>query len=193
MWAYSGVRPLYDDGTAAARSVTRDYVLELDAPRNHPALLSIFGGKITTFRGLARTAVDKLAPCLPARARDTGWSRDAPLPGGDFPVDGFPALVESLAAGHPGVARRHVHGLARRYGTRAAMILADARTTADLRRCFGVDLTEREVRYLMAHEWAETAEDVVWRRSKLGLRMSPPEIAELDAWMAATRCAGALA
>ena len=122
MWAYSGVRPLYDDGTAAARSVTRDYVLELDAPRNYPALLSIFGGKITTFRGLARTAVDKLAPCLPARARDTGWSRDAPLPGGDFPVDGFPALVESLAAGHPGVARRHVHGLARRYGTRAASL-----------------------------------------------------------------------
>ena len=192
VWTYSGVRPLYDDGTPEARSVTRDFVLELDAPRNGPALLSVFGGKITTFRVLARTAVDKIARHLPAPpAPSPAWSRDAPLPGGDFPVDGFSALVDSLAAAHPALAPCLLHRLARSYGTRAAMILSGARTTADLGHSFGADLTEREVRYLMAHEWARTADDIVWRRSKLGLRMAPEDIARLDAWMKAAQLEGA--
>jgi glycerol-3-phosphate dehydrogenase len=192
VWTYSGVRPLYDDGTPDARAVTRDYVLELDAPRDGPALLSVLGGKITTFRVLARSAVDKIARYLPAPpAPSPPWSRDAPLPGGDFRVDGFAALVDGLASAHPGLAPCLLHRLARSYGTRAAMILAGARTTADLGHCFGADLTEREVRYLMAHEWARTADDIVWRRSKLGLRMAPEDIARLDTWMKAARLEGA--
>jgi glycerol-3-phosphate dehydrogenase len=192
VWTYSGVRPLYHDGTLDARSVTRDFVLELDAPRGSPALLSVFGGKIATFRVLARTAVDKIARHLPAPpAPSPGWSRDAPLPGGDFPVDGFAALVDGLAAAYPAPAHPHLHRLARSYGTRAAMILAGARTMADLGHSFGADLTEREVRYVMAHEWARTADDIVWRRSKLGLRLAPEEIARLDAWMKAARLEGA--
>jgi len=190
VWTYSGVRPLYDDGTPEAGAVTRDYVLELDAPATGSALLSIFGGKITTFRGLAKAAVDRISPHLPA-APTPDWPRDAPLPGGDFPVDGFEALVATVEASHPRLAPRQLRRLVRAYGTRTARVLDGARTPEDLGRCFGAGLTEREVRYLMEHEWAQTADDVVWRRSKLGLRMTPPEIDDLGAWMEASRVAGA--
>jgi glycerol-3-phosphate dehydrogenase len=186
VWTYSGVRPLYDDGSSAAHAVTRDYVLALDAPAGGPALLNIFGGKITTFRRLAEAALGKISPYLPpAVAGNIGWSGGAPLPGGDFPVDGFPALVAAIRAEHPYLAPEHARRLARAYGTRAAAILDGARAPADLGRRFGADLTEREVAYLMDHEWAEAAADVVWRRSKLGLRMTPEETAALEAWMAA--------
>jgi glycerol-3-phosphate dehydrogenase len=113
------------------------------------------------------------------------------LPGGDFPVDGFEALVATAAASHPHLAPRHLRRLVRAYGTRTALVLGGACTPEDLGRCFGADLTEREVRYLMEHEWAQTADDVVWRRSKLGLRMTLPEVDDLGAWMEASRVAGA--
>ena len=189
VWTYSGVRPLYDDGASEAQAVTRDYVLVLDAADGSPPLLSVFGGKITTFRRLAGTALDKLAPHLAGphrlgRPPAAAGLATAPLPGGDFPVDGVDDLASRLLASHPFLEDALVRRLVRSYGTRAALLLDGVRSRADLGRVFGADLSEREVAFLMQHEWAETAADVVWRRSKLGLRMSPTEIADLDAWMA---------
>ena len=184
VWTYSGVRPLYDDGTPDAKAVTRDYVLALDAPAGAPALLNIFGGKITTYRRLAVHALEKLAPHLPARGRaQPGWSAGTALPGGDFAVDGVDALVASLISSHSWLDRVRAARLVRMYGTRARVVVDGARSAADLGRDFGAGLSEREVRYLMAQEWARRANDVVWRRSKLGLRMSAEQIAELDRWM----------
>ncbi len=186
VWTYSGVRPLYDDGVSEAQAVTRDYVLALDAPEGCAALLNIFGGKITTFRRLAEAALEKLAPHLP-KQRAAG--EEMALPGGGFPVDALNTLISIVRERHPYLAPAHALRLIRAYGTRVADLLGNARSMAELGRCFGADLTEREVVYLMDHEWAETAADVVWRRSKLGLRMSKDEIAALDAWMAG-RCLG---
>jgi glycerol-3-phosphate dehydrogenase len=187
VWSYAGVRPLYDDGSSAAQEVTRDYVLSLDAPLGCPPLLSVFGGKITTFRRLADAALGRLEPHL---GRGHKAASSSPLPGGDFAVDGRAALASSLRETYPWLAPHHAERLARSYGTIAAMILNGARSDADLGRRFGSDLTEREVAYLMEHEWAETAADVVWRRSKLGLRLTAVETANLGAWMAARRRPG---
>jgi glycerol-3-phosphate dehydrogenase len=185
VWTYSGVRPLYDDGASDAQEVTREYVLSLDAPANGPPLLNIVGGKITTFRRLAEAALTTLAPFLPAGAvAKAGWTRGASLPGGDFPTDGVPALIAELRARHAYLTPEHAARLARAYGTRASVILEGTTQYADLGRRFGADLTEREVAYLMEHEWAMTAADVAWRRSKLGLRLTAAEIDELDRWMA---------
>lgn len=185
VWTYSGVRPLYDDGASSAQAATRDYVLAVDAPEGKgAALLSIFGGKITTYRRLADAAIAKLAPFLPKlAANDPGWSSTKTLPGGDFPADGFDALVSELLARFPFVARDHMRRLVRAYGTRTRTILGTAARMEDLGRDFGATLTEAEVRYLMAQEWAETAEDVLWRRSKLGLRLSREQAQALDDFM----------
>ena len=181
VWTYSGVRPLYDDGASAAQSATRDYVLALEAPEGQGALLSVFGGKITTYRRLAEAALAKLAPHLPAgRGQTAGWTGASALPGGLFPKDGFEALVAETRAQSPflpeGLARR----LVRAYGTRAATLLDGARAMGDLGPVLGADLTAAEVRWLRDQEFARTAEDVVWRRSKLGLRMDAAEIAAVE-------------
>ncbi|WP_332685472.1 glycerol-3-phosphate dehydrogenase [Bosea sp. (in: a-proteobacteria)] len=184
VWTYSGVRPLYDDGASKAQEATRDYVLALDEPAGTAPLLSVFGGKITTSRRLAEAAVAKLAAAVPA-LRAPPWTAGAPLPGGDFPVEGFEALVERLCAARPWLERRLARRLARAYGTRTEALLEGAREMGDLGRVFGADLTEREVAWLMAQEWALTAEDVLFRRSKLGLRFSPEQRRALDDYMAA--------
>jgi len=184
VWTYSGVRPLYDDGASAAQAATRDYVLVLDEAGGAP-LLSVFGGKITTYRRLAEHALEKLEPLLPPAVKDKrGWSGRTPLPGGDFPVQGFDALVGEIARTHPWIAAEHARRLVRAYGTRARDILKGATSLASLGRDFGATLTEAEVNHLMASEWARRAEDVLWRRSKLGLRLSKAEAADLDAYMA---------
>ncbi len=182
-WAYSGVRPLYDDGASAAQAATRDYVLKLDAPANEPALLNVFGGKITTYRRLAESALAMLAPFLPAARRGEGWTAREPLPGGDFPVQGFEAQVESTRARYPFLEPALARRLVRAYGSKVAELLDGARSREDLGRTFGADLTEAEVRHLARREWAVTAEDVVWRRSKLGLRLSKAEIANLEQYL----------
>ena len=181
VWTYSGVRPLYDDGAKSATAATRDYVLSLDTAG--PPLLNVFGGKITTYRRLAEAAVGKLAPHLGMTKGP--WTARIPLPGGDFPHDGAPALAAALRAAHPFLTEAWAARLVRHYGTEAATLLEGAAAEADLGRGFGATLTAREVRWLIRHEWARTAEDVVWRRTRLGLRMTAAEVAELDAWMRA--------
>jgi glycerol-3-phosphate dehydrogenase len=184
VWTYSGVRPLYDDGASSATAATRDYTLKLDETGGAP-LLNVFGGKITTYRRLAEGAVDRIAGFFPGL---TGtWTKGVPLPGGDFPVDGVSRLVAELREAHPFLTAAWALRLVRAYGTEAAEMLGDAREAAALGRDFGATLTEREVGWLMRKEYARTAEDVLWRRSKLGLRLAPEEARALDVWMAERR------
>lgn len=180
VWTYSGVRPLYDDGASSASAATRDYVLTLNT--DGAPILNVFGGKITTYRKLAEAAMAKIAPILKVTRPD--WTAGVPLPGGDFPVDGVDALISDLAERYPFLDTFTARRLIRTYGTEAPAILGDAKTAADLGREFGAGLTEKELGWLMGNEYARTAEDVVWRRTKLGLRLSADQIAALDAWMA---------
>jgi glycerol-3-phosphate dehydrogenase len=187
VWTYSGVRPLYNDGAKSATAATRDYVLSLD--QNGAPLLNVFGGKITTYRRLAEHALEKIVPFFPAAGKP--WTARVALPGGDFPVDGVERLVDALRTTHPFLDDRWARRLVRAYGTEAKALLAGAGSRADLGRDFGATLSEREVDWLMAHEYACTAEDVVWRRSKLGLRMTADQIAALDGFMASRRAKAA--
>ncbi|MCU0815627.1 MAG: glycerol-3-phosphate dehydrogenase [Cypionkella sp.] len=179
VWTYSGVRPLYNDGAKSATAATRDYVLSVDA--NGAPLLNVFGGKITTYRRLAESALEKIAPFFPG-LKGT-WTARVPLPGGDFPHDGVADLIARLMAQHPFLTKTHAARLVRAYGTEAFVILGRATSMADLGRDFGATLTEAEVRWLMEREWARHAADVVWRRTKLGLRMSAAQIAALEDFM----------
>jgi glycerol-3-phosphate dehydrogenase len=182
VWAYAGVRPLYDDGASEAKAATRDYVFEFDAPGGLP-LLSIFGGKITTYRRLSEEALERLEKYLPGKARPAGWTGTTPLPGGDLDVSAIPALADELIRDHSFLSRALALRLAHAYGTRARKVLDNAASAADLGQLFGDTLTEREVRYLIAHEFARNAGDIVWRRSKLGLRLSASEVKSLDDWI----------
>jgi len=184
-WSYSGVRPLFDDGATAAQAATRDYVLKIDAEDAGPALLNVFGGKLTTYRRLAESAIALLAPHLPKPVRPGAWTAKSKLPGGDFPVQGFETLVDGLRARYRALDAQLIRRLARAYGALTPQILGAAKTPADLGRTFGAGLTEAEIKYLMKREWAMTAQDIVWRRSKLGLRLSAPEIEEIEAYMKA--------
>jgi len=182
-WSYSGIRPLYDDHAASASAVTRDYVLDLDA--DGAPLLSVFGGKITTFRKLAEHALEKLGPHFPMAG--PAWTAGAVLPGGDLPGGDFDAYVAELAGEHPALPRPLLRRLARAYGTRAELVLAGARTMADLGRDFGGGLTEAELVYLARNEWAVTAQDVLWRRGKMGLHVLPQTAGQVDAFLAGLR------
>ena len=182
VWTYSGVRPLYDDGSSSATAATRDYTLKVDAAGGAP-VLNIFGGKITTYRRLAESAMEKISDHLTTSKGP--WTAGVALPGGDFPVDGFDALVAKLGAAYPFLDGFWARRLVRAYGTEAADVLGDAKEAADLGADFGATLTETEVRWLMAHEYARNAEDVVWRRNKLGLRLTGEQIDALDTWMRA--------
>jgi glycerol-3-phosphate dehydrogenase len=185
VWTYSGVRPLYDDGASEAKAATRDYVFDVDETPGLAPQLSIFGGKITTYRRLAESVLDRLAKHLPGDiGSKKGWTGKAALPGGDFPTDGRGALADALRAEHPFLTAAEAARLARSYGTKARAFLGNARQAADLGRWFGV-LSEAEVRYLMAQEWAETAEDILWRRSKLGLHLAKADQQALAEWLAA--------
>jgi len=179
VWSYSGVRPLYDDEAAEARTVTRDYVLDLDAGAGRPALLSVFGGKITTSRRLAEHALEKLDPFLPGMR--PAWTATAPLPGGDMPGADFDRFLAGFRRRFPFLPEPLALRLARAYGTRAERILGRAASLDDLGPDFGGGLTRSEVDYLVAEEWARTADDILWRRSKLGLHVPEGTGAALDA------------
>ena len=181
VWSFAGVRALYDDGSKKAQDVARDYVLALDE-RGAP-LLTVYGGKITTYRRLAEHALDRLAHVLKA---GPAWTAGSHLPGGDFPYDGVETLVAQARKSWPFLTDGHARRLVRAYGTRIDRLLGSARQLDDLGPAFGADLTATEVRYLIEHEWAQTADDVLWRRSKLGLRVSSHDRERLEKFMAAT-------
>ena len=178
VWTYSGVRPLYDDGASKAQEATREYVLELDGgpagpsegSGKRPAILNVFGGKITTYRRLAEAALEKIEQAI--GRKNNPWTAKAVLPGGDFPVTEFDKSVDEAAKAFPALDRTLVARLFRLYGTRLHEILRDVKNPADLGEHFGAGLFEPEVRYLMQHEWAVEADDILWRRTKLGLRLS---------------------
>ncbi|MBX9711163.1 MAG: glycerol-3-phosphate dehydrogenase, partial [Xanthobacteraceae bacterium] len=144
VWSYSGVRPLYDDGASEARAATRDYVFELDTPDGAP-ILSVFGGKITTYRRLAEHALERLSPYLKDSKAHEGWTGQSPLPGGDFGVTELAGLAAQLRRDHPFLSQAHADRLARAYGTRSKELLSGVTSQADLGRDFGATLSEREV------------------------------------------------
>ncbi len=178
VWRYSGVRPLYDDGASSATAATRDYVLTVDRAR--APVLHVFGGKITTYRRLAEAAMQKIGTCLPVAKGP--WTAGVALPGGDFPHDRVKALTDRLRADHPFLTGAWAARLIRAYGTEAAQVLGGAKTAADLGRDFGATLTEAELRWLVTREFARSTQDVIWRRSKLGLRLTQAQVRALDDW-----------
>jgi len=185
VWTYAGVRPLYDDGADKAQSATRDYVLKLEDSDAALPLLNVFGGKITTYRRLSEAALAKLAPYYPGMNQP--WTADKALPGGDFPVSEAGRMVDRLGRDYPFLDEGHRRRLVRAYGSESWRILGEADDAGALGRRFGDGLYECEVRFLMEEEWAREAADVLWRRSKLGLRLDRREAAALDDWMRANR------
>jgi glycerol-3-phosphate dehydrogenase len=184
VWTFSGVRPLYDDGASKAQEATRDYVLTLDAPALGAPLLSIFGGKITTYRRLAEAALEKLRPHLAMPGEPAGWTATAPLPGGAFAVDGLPDLTDRIVARYPFLTPASALRLARTYGLLSFDMLGDAASPGDLGEIFGAGLSAREVRYLTTREFVVSAADILWRRTKLGLHIDAEGQARLARFLA---------
>ncbi len=180
-WTYAGVRPLYDDGESDPSKVTRDYELEVQVPVPGCVLLNVFGGKLTTYRRLAEHALEKLCDHFPQMTAN--WTHDAPLPGGDLPTDTFDEYVSELKRSHGFLPPRHIYDLARRHGFNCEAILKGAASLEDLGLCFGDGLYAREVDYLCDHEWARTAEDILWRRTKYGLDVSPEDRDRLENYL----------
>jgi glycerol-3-phosphate dehydrogenase len=176
-WSFAGIRPLYDDGSKDLSAVTRDYVLELDGGREAPPLLSVFGGKVTTYRRLAEHALDKLRPTFPGMK--PGWTSQGTLPGGDLGPGGMLQFTARLVASRPNLPTALLRRLARRHGSEVEALLGDARDAADLGRDFGGLLYEREVEHFISQEWARSVDDIIWRRSKSGLHMPPEGVAAL--------------
>jgi glycerol-3-phosphate dehydrogenase len=169
VWTYSGVRPLYDDEAGNASAVTRDYVLELDAPDGQAPLLSVFGGKITTYRRLSEQAMDRLAGALGKLGKP--WTATAHLPGGNIPNADFTGFLARLGRQYPWLPPELLRRYARAYGTRTAVLLAGTKSMADLGRDFGAGVFEVELRYAVAHEFVLAADDFLWRRTKRGLHL----------------------
>jgi glycerol-3-phosphate dehydrogenase len=180
VWNYSGVRPLLNDRSPDAPGVTRDYNLELDTAG--APILSVFGGKLTTFRKLAEEVVDRVAPLLGNRL--PAWTAGVPLPGGDLPGASFEVFLGEVGSRWPWLPGGLRERLARAYGTRMERVLGDARCPGDLGQEVLPGLYEREIGYLRREEWARTAEDILWRRSKLGLGQAPGAVERLDDWLA---------
>jgi glycerol-3-phosphate dehydrogenase len=189
--SFSGIRPLFDDGKSDAKAATRDYVLKLDTGAGEAPLLSLYGGKITTYRKLAESVLAKLTPFLPTMG--PAWTENACLPGGDFAPGDFQEEVEKLHRLHPGLGPALAGRLVRNYGTRAFAMTAALGTSHDFGRHFGAGLHSFEVDYLLTHEWARCAADILWRRTKLGLLLGDRETLALEEYVTATLEAGAAA
>jgi len=180
IWTYSGVRPLYDDGASSATAATREYVLSLD--QNAAPLLNIFGGKITTYRKLAEAALDKISEALPGVK--SSWTAGISLPGGDFPVGEVKTLQDTLASDYPFLTAYASRRLIRAYGTEAWEVLGDAKSADALGQDFGATITARELDWAIAREWVRSGEDYLWRRTKLGLRLTEEQRAVVDGYIA---------
>jgi glycerol-3-phosphate dehydrogenase len=181
VWAYSGVRPLYDDGASTAQEATRDYVLKIESKVGEPLLLNVYGGKLTTYRRLSEDVLGMVDEALGRKTE--AWTAGATLPGGDFPVHGFEREVLKLQGAYAFLPPETARRLVRLYGTLARKALGEARTLADLGEDFGAGLTEMEVNYLIENEWAETVEDILWRRTKLGLKLGERDVAALERYL----------
>lgn len=185
IWSYSGVRPLYDDGVSSATAATRDYVLSLNTGTgdtdNGAPLLNVFGGKITTYRRLAEFALKDLARFFINVGQQ--WTASAPLPGGDFKVDGVTALIDKARTDYPFLDEAWATRLVRCYGTEIWDIYVDAKTKAQLGIDFGATLTEAEVSWSIKNEFSYEADDIIWRRTKLGLKMTPKQVDDLKRWI----------
>ena len=180
VWSYAGVRPLYDNKKQNASAVTRDYVFDLK-DTDTPPILSIFGGKITTYRELSEHALKKLRqhfPDLPKR-----WTGTKHLPGGDLGGASFDEFLAGLEAKYSWMDKANLTRMARSYGSKIANVIGDAKSQKDMGQSFGGGLTEREAKYLIANEWAKSAEDILWRRTKCGLHMSEGERAVFTKWL----------
>jgi len=186
VWAFAGVRSLYDDGAGRPEDVTRDYSLKMDERYGSAPLLTVYGGKITTHRRLAEDALGKLAHFFPPPRR---WTSTTPLPGGDFRWDAVEERVAQTRNAWPFLQEPEAWRLVRGYGTRVERLMADAKRREDIAPFFG-PLSAAEVRYLMQYEWARTADDVLWRRTKLGLKLAPAEKEALARFMAKHVVAG---
>ncbi len=176
VWNYSGVRSLLDDGSENANDVTRDYLIETDGRYGEPPLVSIIGGKLTTYRRVAEAALAKLASWF---VMGNSWTANEPLPGGDLGSSGVEGLISEMMARHSFITQTHARRLARSYGSRSWKIIAKAKSLDDLGQRIVADLYRAELDYLCREEWASSADDVLWRRSKLGLAATPAEIAAL--------------
>ena len=180
VWSYSGVRPLYDDGDVSASTVTRDYVFDLDTADGRAPLLSVYGGKLTTYRRLAEHAMSELRSSLRFDGRE--WTRGSILPGGDIPKGDFEAFARAQAARYSYVPPKMIRRLCRAYGTRAEQVLGHAQGLQDLGEEFGPGLYEAELQFMRDKEWARSGADALWRRSKLGLRLSGAQQERVGAW-----------
>jgi glycerol-3-phosphate dehydrogenase len=181
VWSFAGVRALYDDGADKPEDVTRDYELVIDQRDGEAPLLTIYGGKITTHRKLAEAALKRIGHFFEALPPWTAGSR---LPGGEFAPDEFDALVAETMGRWPFLSASHARRLIRAYGRRVERFLKDAQGLDELGPHFAGDLTGAEVRYLVENEWAQNADDVLWRRSKLGLKATAEDCAKLDRFIA---------
>jgi D-erythritol 1-phosphate dehydrogenase len=180
-YAYSGVRPLYDDNAANPSAVTRDYVFDTDGGAGRAPLLSVFGGKITTYRKLAEHAMAELAGVFPRMGG--AWTARAPLPGGDLPDSDFSRFLATIRQRHSWLPAPLAQHYARLYGTRIDAVLGSAGSLADLGRHFGGLLYEREARYLREIEWAQTADDILLRRTKHGLHLDRAARDDFANWL----------
>jgi len=180
VWTYSGVRPLYDDGEASASTVTRDYVFDMDTLQGQAPLLSVFGGKLTTYRKLAEHALSKLLPVM--QLTTTPWTKTATLPGGDIPHADLESFIAGQSRSRPFVPPGLMRRWCRSYGTRVERILANARTLGDLGAEVAPAVYEAELSLMQKEEWARTGADALWRRSKLGLHLDAQGRAKVAAW-----------
>jgi len=190
---FVGVRSLYNDGASEAQEATRDYVLRVDSPEqtNNPErtktapMINIFGGKITTYRCLAETMMEKIEGILEKNNNQNKgkWTKTAPLPGGDFAIDDFDQVCEQLHKDYGFLSKEEAKRYIKLYGTRARNFLKNAKSYPDLGESFGHGLYQREVEYLISTEWAVTAEDILWRRTKLGLLFTPAQTKKLSDWL----------
>lgn len=181
VWTYAGVRPLFDDHASKAQETTRDYVLRTEGGKGTAPLVNVFGGKLTTYRRLSEHVLEKIGGLIGVKGEP--WTTTAALPGGDFPATGFYAKLDKLKGDYPFLDGKHAERLLRLYGRTVWTMLGSAVSHDDLGRHFGHDLYEAELRHLVEHEWAMTAEDVLWRRTKLGLHMSENQEEQLERWL----------
>jgi glycerol-3-phosphate dehydrogenase len=181
VWSFAGIRALNDVGAGPAPKATREYALDLDAPEKTAPLLNVFGGKLTTYRRLSERAVDRLSEYF----MNVGppWTERACLPGGDIPNANIAAYAGRLAHNCPSLRPALIARLVRTYGARTAQLLDGVRSTRDLGECFGADLYAREVEYLVSHEWARSPQDILFRRTKLGLRIGSEGAERLTAFL----------